>query len=218
MSLETLADISAFASSISSRTSSWAFSVPSWTACARSEVGRSVGAMSVRGDRFEDTCEHEGAGERGAHQQLGLLGAERAEDDRLGGRRAGAARRADRRAAGVGCLLAGRLGLLLDALLAVARLLLLLARLLLGLLRVLGGLLGLGGLLLRTPRVGLGDLGPDLRRELAAVGLTGLAARAGVAGGRLLSRALRGRLDLPGGDLVAAARLISQWGAPRRRP
>src|SRR5215212_11945996 len=67
---ETLTVISALASAISSRTRSCTFSVTSWIASPRSEGRGSV----IARDRPEDLREQVGAGEGGAHQQLGPVG------------------------------------------------------------------------------------------------------------------------------------------------
>ena len=73
MSLVTFSVISALASSISSRTSSDARSETSWIARPSSEVDGLVG-HSVH-QSLEDAGEHEGAGEGGADQDLGAVGA-----------------------------------------------------------------------------------------------------------------------------------------------
>src|SRR5690348_1429445 len=80
--------ISALASAISSLTSSWSFSLTSWTALPRSEGSFSTNSVH---QSLEDAGDQEGAGERGADQHLRAL--ERPGLGRRGGLDLGAAGR-----------------------------------------------------------------------------------------------------------------------------
>src|SRR3954447_7154363 len=204
--------ISALASAISSLTSSWSFSLTSWTAWPRSEG--SFSATSVH-QSLEDAGDQERAGERGADQHLRAVqrpGLRRSRLDLRAARGGGdgrrvrlraQARRRHPRARQRGRRLRRRrpLGLLvlaggLRGVLAGARRLLFLAlrlltglglparELLLLLLRLLDLLVGVRRRFFGAPRVGLGELGAQLRLARLGTGALLLRGRLARGGGR----------------------------------